>query len=209
MQMMHSRLSRRSLLTVTGSTVAGAAVIHAPMVAAASSSDRVFAAIERKQGEIAERSRSAPSLAPTIGTPPRSCDALAQVSEFPGEFTATHKLPILKIAIGAEPVGNASNGVALVDTGSFASVLDQSFVQQLSLGQVGTQESLTSDGFRSDPAYGCRIILPDRKIFRMELAVQPLRSRFVDAILGMDVLRFYEIRIRAKDGLVTFNWAGD
>jgi hypothetical protein len=136
--------------------------------------------------------------------------AYAQVGEFYGQFTTTHSLPIVKIVIDSGPLGMSQNAIALVDTGSSACLLDQSIVEKLNLTPVGRRESLTHDGIRTDPTYDCRFTLPDGTTFSMDAGARPMRASThpFDAVLGMTVLRYYDLRIRAKDGIVMLQWAG-
>jgi hypothetical protein len=129
----------------------------------------------------------------------------AQTSQFHGEFSPTHLFPMLRLSIGS-PGGKSLSGIALIDSGSFASLVDDSLVARLELTQVGNVQSMTAAGPQNNPTYRCSFTMPDGKILQVDVAARSLVATDVkfDAMLGMDILRNYDIRMNANEKILTF-----
>ncbi|SDT61316.1 hypothetical protein SAMN05444158_7504 [Bradyrhizobium canariense] len=135
--------------------------------------------------------------------------ASAQGSEFSGELTASHSLPVIKIVI-LNASGVQRQAIALIDTGSASCLVEQSIPKELGLVQAGSEEALTHDGKRTDPLYSCQFRFPDGHSFDLQAAARPMQTAALsfDAIIGMSLLRYYDVRIKALERLVTLRWLG-
>jgi len=83
---------------------------------------------------------------------------------------------------------------ALVDTGSDISYLDKKNSLKLVSTSMRTVKSITNDE-KTLPLYNVRIILDARKI-SLPIICSDLSGKVYDALLGWDVLQYFDISMR-------------
>jgi predicted aspartyl protease len=135
---------------------------------------------------------------------------------------AAHYLPVVSIAIAYDPQyapGKAisTNSVrteliGLVDTGSDRLVIDKGIAEAIGMKRLPSRELFPAGNKISTNIYEGQLVLTDvGYVLSGELAGAPLRETGAgfDAILGMDLLRRFDVRINRKDNLVILKYLGE
>ena len=134
-----------------------------------------------------------------------------------------HFAPKIKVAIANDPnwsVGSQSMPrtaltlfglVALIDTGSDVTRIDEEIAKRLNLVPKGNISSNFTDIEVPTSIYSLQVCLPESKfVMGGEFTAVSLRAsqNFHDAILGLDFLEYFDLRIAPKTKLVEMTFVG-
>ena len=132
-------------------------------------------------------------------------------------------LPVVRIAIADDskyqpggplnPRAIKTDLTGLVDTGADGCIIDKAIAESLGLTRLQQSHVLSRTGLKSATAVydGLLVLMDINYVLAGELPAVPLRESGVsfDAILGMDLLRRFDVRISRKDDLVSLRYLGE
>ena len=136
--------------------------------------------------------------------------------------TAARYLPVVSIAIAYDPQyapGKAisTNSVrteliGLVDSGSDGLVIDKGVAEAIGMKRLPPRELFRTGNKISTNVYQGQLVLTDvGYVLSGEFAGAPLRETGAsfDAILGMELLRRFDVRINRKENTVLLRYIGE
>ena len=98
--------------------------------------------------------------------------------------------------------------LALIDTGSDLCRIDEEMINKYSFEPVGTTQTVTPTGRGTFKVYLVQIVLDGHRLILYCPAV-PLRryeGAIYDMLLGMDVIRYFDLTVSRAQSLVTLSW---
>jgi predicted aspartyl protease len=132
-----------------------------------------------------------------------------------------HHLPVVRIAIANDtrykpggPLGSPirTDLLGLIDTGADGIAIDKGIAEALGMRRLPTRE-MTAAGtkVRADFYDGQLVLMDINYVLTGELTAIPWREggSAYDAIIGMDLLRRFDVRINRKENLVLLRYLGE
>jgi|ERR1043165_7102366 predicted aspartyl protease len=131
-------------------------------------------------------------------------------------------LPVVRIALADDPKYKPGGPLdprsiktdltALVDTGADGCVIDKAIAESLGLKRLPSRE-ISRTGIKAETTIydGLLVLMDINYVLAGELPAVPLRDNGLafDAILGMDLLRRFDVRISRKDDIVSLRYLGE
>lgn len=97
-------------------------------------------------------------------------------------------------------------GLALIDTGASITAVEHNVLKQLGLSPTGVTPIATPGGVVQQPLYACNISFPGTPIPTVPFSVvigSQLAPLGFSALLGRDILRFFQIVYNGVEGIWT------